>query len=228
MKKNVELVIDTETCNVVPSEDVMRGNNLVYNIGYQIVTSCDGVVIKKRSYLVKEIFVHEAERMNSCYYANKIPGYLYGIFSGEHQIASFFDIMNEINHDCKEYGVNAICAHNASFDVDALNTTARYLTGFNYIRALPQGIEIWDSMKMARSVFGSRPSYRSFCEDNGFMTKHQTPRPRLTAEVLYRYITKNIEFEEEHTALADVKIETEIIIACFRSHKKFERVIFPA
>lgn len=228
MQKNVLLVIDTETCNLQPSEDVMRRNNLVYNVGYQIVSPCDGSVAKKRSYLVKEIFVREAERMGSCYYANKIPEYLNGVFNGEHQIVSFFDIMNEINHDCKEYNVTAICAHNASFDVDALNTTARYLTGFDYIRALPQGIEIWDSMKMARCIFGSRPSYRSFCEDNGFMTKHQTPRPRLTAEVLYRFITQNITFEEEHTALADVEIETEIIIACFRAHKKFDRVLYPA
>ena len=228
MKKNVILVLDTETCNITPADAVTRGNNLTYNIGYQIVTPCNGAVLKSRSYVVEEIFIHEAERMDSCYYANKIPEYLNGIFSGEYQIVSFFEIMNEIHRDCKFYNVTAICAHNASFDVDALNTTARYLTGLDYIRALPQGIEIWDSMKMARSVFGSRPSYRTFCEDNGFMTKHKTPRPRMTAEVLYRFITQDITFEEEHTALADVTIETEIIFACYRSHQKFEKVLYPA
>ena len=78
-------------------------------------------------------------------------------------------------------------------------------------------------MKMARDVILPMPTYRKFCEENGFMTKHSTPRPRLTAEVIYRYITKNVEFAEEHTGLEDVLIEAEIFKYCMRQHKKMRK-----
>ena len=228
MEKMKIMVLDTETCNLEQSEQVKRGNNLTYNIGWSVVTPSNGEVLEQKSYLVNEIFVGELQRMNSCYYANKIPQYIEGLVTGEYELASFFSILVDIIKTCRVYNIKAICAHNAAFDVDALNTTLSYLTGLDYIRALPQGIEIWDSMKMANSVFSKRPTYRKFCEENGFMTKHATPRPCMTAEVLYRFIKNDIQFEEEHTALADVEIETEIIFACYRSHKKFERVLYPA
>ena len=206
------MILDTETCNIEQTDTVKRGNNLTYNIGWQIVTPCNGEILEQRSYIAEEIFFGERERMASCYYAAKIPQYIDGLWDGDYELASFFSILLDLNRACREYDVTAICAHNAAFDVDALNTTVRYLTGLDYIKALPRGIEIWDSLKMA----------------NSFMTKHATPRPRMTAEVLYRFIMQDVTFEEEHTALADVIIETEIVLACYRSHKKFERVLYPA
>jgi hypothetical protein len=41
----------------------------------------------------------------------------------------------------------------------------------------------------------------------------------LTAEILYRYITGNLEFEESHTGLEDVDIERQILAYCFAKHK---------
>lgn len=228
MKKTTIMILDTETANIEPTDSVKRGNNLTYNIGWSVITPCDGNVLEQRSYLAEEIFVGERERMASCYFAEKIPQYYDGLWSGEYELASFFSILLDLYRACDEYGVTAICAHNAAFDVDALNTTLRWLTGLDSIRALPEGVEIWDSMKMANSIFAKRPTYRKFCEENGFMTKHATPRVRLSAEVLYRFIINDVTFEEEHTALADVIIETEIVLACYRSHKHFERVLYPA
>ena len=226
--KNVLAVIDTETTNIAPAEKVTPRNNLVYNFGYKFVTPADGAELLTRSYIIDEIFNGEQERMQSAYYADKLPAYQAGIADGTYTVISFFAAMVEFAKLCEQYKVTAIVAHNARFDVDALNTTARWLTGLDYIRALPQKIEIWDSLKMAKSIFYQRPTYREFCQANGFMTKHATPRPQLTAEVLYRFITGDTNFEEEHTALADVLIETEIILACYRAHKRFEKVLFPA
>jgi hypothetical protein len=58
------------------------------------------------------------------------------------------------------------------------------------------------------------------------MTKHKNPRVRLTAEILYRYITGNNDFIESHTGLEDVLIETKIMSHCFRQHKKMEKKLF--
>ena len=219
MEKKQIIVLDTETCNSVDEP-------LPYDIGYAI---CDrtGHIYVKRSFIVAETFLMgEWRKMQTAYYADKIPQYWAGLATGEYIMKPFFEIMVEIIKYCKTHNVVAICAHNARFDIDALNTTAEYLTGYRS-RVLPD-LEVWDSIKMARSIFNNRPSYKNFCAENGFMTKHKTPRCQLTAEVLYRFITQDVEFNEEHTALEDVKIESEIVFACYRAHKKMDKVLFPA
>ena len=50
---------------------------------------------------------------------------------------------------------------------------------------------------------------------------------RLTAEILYRYITGNEKFKEEHTGLEDVLIEVEIFKYCRAKHKKMEKRLYP-
>jgi DNA polymerase III epsilon subunit-like protein len=216
MTTNYILPIDSETCNIVPTETVTPGNNLTYDIGFKLVKPSTGEEILRRSYVVREIFFGETERMKSSYYAEKLPRYYKDIAEGKREVKSFFEIMNEISAICKRYNVVGIVAHNARFDVDALNTTARWLTGLDYVRALPD-VEIWDSMKMWNACKPAR--YADWCEENGYMTKHRPPRVRLTAEIIYRFITGDDEFIESHTALEDVDIETEIIMACYKSHK---------
>ena len=119
-----------------------------------------------------------------------------------------------------------ISAHNARFDLNACNMTQRWLTKSKYRFFFPYGTEIWDTLKMARDVVGKMPTYRRFCEENGYMTKHKTPQPRFTAEILYRFISGNKDFIENHTGLEDVMIEKEILAYCFRQHKAMRKGLF--
>ena len=80
---------------------------------------------------------------------------------------------------------------------------------------------------MAREVVATTPTYVKFCQDNGYMTNHKTPRPQTTAEILYRYITKNNQFNEAHTGLEDVLIEVKILEYCVRKKKKMEKRLYP-
>lgn len=79
---------------------------------------------------------------------------------------------------------------------------------------------------MARQTIGKQKSYRSYCVNNSYLTKHNVPQVRLTAEILYRYITGNEDFSESHTGLEDVLIETAIMVHCFRQHKKMSKCLF--
>ena len=45
----------------------------------------------------------------------------------------------------------------------------------------------------------------------------------MTAEICYRFISGDIEFVEEHTALADCEIEMQILRAVWATHRKFTR-----
>ena len=221
--KNRVMVLDSEDCNIIKSAEVLPGNNLAYDIGYSVVEPATGKVICERSSIVREIFYGESERMLSAYYANKLPQYNEDIETGKREVKNYCEILMDIINTARRENCVAIVAHNAKFDIDALNTTFRYLYGFS-CRVL-DSFEIWDSMKMAKT-FANTPSYRKFCEKHGFMTKHPKPRPRMSAEVLYRFLTNNPDFIESHTAFEDTTIEREIVFKAFRTHKKMDRILY--
>lgn len=227
MTKTRVICLDTETCNIVKSEKVMPGNNLPYDIGFSLVEPSTGIKIREWSYVVREIFFGEHDRMQSAYYADKLPQYYADIANGTRQVASFFEIMNKIAKTAKQENVKAIVCHNARFDIDALNTLAWWLTG-EHIKALPQNLEVWDTMKMWNAI--KPKAYTNWCNSNGYKTNHKPPRDRLTAEIIYRFLTGDNDFQEAHTGLEDVHIETEIMLACYKSHKpiKNARVLYQA
>lgn len=226
MKKKFVIVFDTETCNSLMVNDKLDlSQSLVYDIGWQVV-DLHGNVYEQKSFVIYETFVGMKDVMKSAYYAKKIPMYEEQLKSGERELVRFATMRNKLLETMKIYGTNVVAsAHNALFDIRALNNTQRYLTKSKYRFFFPYGTEIWDTLKMARQTYAKEKGYIHFCEDNNYMTNHVVPRPRLTAEILYRYISGDDEFEEEHTGLADVQIESEILWAILRKHKKIDKVV---
>lgn len=216
-RKKYIAVIDTETANTL--EDP-----LVYDIGWAIIDKRGNVYIS-RSYLISEIFCNERDLMRSAYYAEKIPQYLEDIEQGKRKILSFAFVRNIFISDCKRYNCNVACAHNSRFDLNALNTTQRFLTGSKYRYFFPYGMEIWDTMKMAQDVICKMPTYRKFCNEHEGYTLNNG-NPRKTAEILYRFIIRDNDFQEKHTGLEDVLIEKEILAYCIRQHKPMRKGLF--
>ena len=219
------MMLDTETCNTRTDESgkLDMSDVLVYDKGWEVIDK-HGNVYEKKSYIAREIFFGMSDVMTSAYYANKIPKYLEEIAKGERVVASFYEIRKDFLDTMKRYNTNIICAHNSRFDYNALNTTQRYLTKSKYRYYFPYGTEVWDTMKMARSVVAKTPTYKRFCEENGYMTKNN--QVKLTAEILYRYITRDNEFVESHTGLEDVDIERQILAYCFRKHKAMKKALW--
>jgi len=220
--------IDTETCNSLATEDdkLDLSQSLVYDIGW-VITDKRGRIYKKRSFIIYEIFVQMRDVMATAYYADKIPMYWEQIQSGQRRLVRFQTMYNIFWEDVKEYGIDSYFAHNAQFDVKALNNTIRWVTKSKKRYFFPFNAEIWCTLKMRRQVIANKKSYNEWCKHYEFLTKHKPPRSQLTAEVLYRFITGNVEFEESHTGLEDVLIETEILVYCFRQHKKMDKVLYP-
>ena len=63
-----------------------------------------------------------------------------------------------------------------------------------------------------------------FCKDNNYLTKNG--KCRFTAEIIYRYLKQDNDFEESHTGLEDTLIEKEILAYCFKQHKKMDKLLF--
>lgn len=220
---NYKIVLDTETCPLEQTDEVTPWNMFVYDIGWAIVDK-RGRVYKTQSFINADIFLGEKELMKSAYYSEKIPKYWEDIKSGTRQLRSFYNIRKHLLADIAEYGVKEIYAHNMRFDYGTLQNTQRWLTKSKYRYFFPKGIEICDTLKMARQVLKDSKMYRVWCEQNGYITKNN--QCRFSAEVLYRYITGNDDFIESHTGLEDVMIEKDILAYCYSRHKKMVRQLW--
>lgn len=214
-KKEMYLVIDTETANTIEQP-------LPYDIGYAI---CDrhGNIKVERSFVVAEIFLDHKEMMKSAYYAEKIPHYWEDIKNGTREIKSIFNIRKQIKADMKKYNVKKVGAYNMGFDKRALNNVIRYCSK-SFIRwFFPFGTEYFCIWNMACQTILSSATYVKFALQNGFVSDKDNIL--TNAEVCFRFLTKQLDFAESHTGLEDVRIEVDIMAKCFSTHKKMDKKI---
>lgn len=197
------LMLDTETTNDIDCP-------LVYDIGFAVFDD-NGNILDHYSFVVADIFLNK-ELMSSAFFAEKIPQYWEEIKSGDRTLARFYNIEKIFKMVCKSYEICGIVAHNARFDYIALQTTKRWLTKSKYRFFFPYGMQFLDTLKMCRKVFKNDENYHDFCIENAYLTANG--QDRMTAEVVYKYLTNDNSFCEAHTGLQDCLIEKEIFEYC--------------
>lgn len=212
-RKTYYLTIDTETANTI--EDPM-----MYDLGGAIHDR-KGNVEETFSFIIYDVFCADRKLFDTAYYAEKRPLYERDLALGLRKIVSIFTARAYIADLCKKYNVKAIIAHNARFDYRSTNYTLRYVTKSKSRYFLPYGIPLWDTLKMAQDTICKQKTYERFCKKYGYCMK--SGKVRATAEILYKYISGDNDFTEEHTGLEDVLIEKEIFAKCMAQHKKMKK-----
>ena len=219
------IMLDTETANTQQEENGKLDMRFVlpYDFGFAVIDS-HGRVYEKFSFVNSDIYIYEKGLMRSAYYADKLPQYDKDLAEGRRIMANTYNIRRIILEKIKEYNCKFVCAHNARFDLNACNNIQRWTTKSKYRYFFPYDIEFWDTLKMARDVLGNRPTYRKFCEENGYLTKQN--QCRYTAEVIYQYIMQDTDFSESHTGLEDVEIEVQILAYLVSRKKAMRKKLF--
>ena len=209
-RKEMYLVIDTETCNTVEQP-------LPYDIGFAI---CDrmGNIAEERSYVVAETFLDMKDTMKSAYFAEKIPQYWEDIKNGTRKIKSIYKIRREVKDLMNKYNIKKVGAYNMGFDKRALNNVMRYTTKSFCRWFFPFGTEFFCIWHLATQTLLQQKTFFKMAEKNGWFS--EKGNLLTNAEVTYNYIKKMSNFKEEHKGLEDVRIEIEIMAHCFRQHKK--------
>lgn len=215
-RKTYYLTIDTETANTI--EDP-----IMYDLGGAIHDR-KGNVEETFSFIIYDVFCADRKLFDTAYYAEKRPMYEAQLALGLRKIVSIFTARAYIADLCKKYNVKAIIAHNARFDYRSTNYTLRYVTKSKMRYFLPYGIPLWDTLKMAQDTICKQKTYERFCKKNGYCMK--SGKVRATAEILYKYISGDNDFTEEHTGLEDVLIEKEIFAKCMAQHKKMRKDVW--
>lgn len=195
MKDKIIIVLDTETLGIK--------NRQVYEIGY-VVATADGKVLRERDYMIKQTY-ENISLFNTAYYANKRSIYEQKLADGLAKSVYWGYAMKVLANDIARYGVSELYAYNSAFDISAIELTHKRLGA----KTRPTADGIIDIMDFIGSITDTN-EYMEFCVANGYMTKAN--KPQTKAETLFRYITNNNDFIEDHMALEDSRIELDILM----------------
>lgn len=212
-RKSYFITFDTETANSLECP-------LMYDLGFAVHDK-QGNIYETYSLVIADVYCNEKAIMQSAYYSRKLPQYEEDLKTGKRKLVSVETAKQILSETAKKYNIKAVIAHNARFDYRSTATTIRYITKSKNRYFLPYEVPLWDTLEMAKSVIKDKPTYRDFCERNGYLTKNG--QVRLTAEILYQFISGEENFIEQHQGLEDVLIEKEIFQYCVRQHKKMRR-----
>lgn len=209
------LVVDIETCNI--TEDA-----LCYDLGFAVADR-QGNIYEEYSFIVYETFFGMSDLMKSAYYAHKIPLYLADYEAKKIRCVSILTAKRIVAEVMAKYDINEVFAYNMDFDHKGLDRTIHYLTKSKVKYFFPYGTKFYCIWNMACQVlFTQKTFYKTALVNNWLSEKGNF---QTSAEIAYRYITRNTEFEEEHRGLDDVRIETLILAKCFAQHKKMDKKV---
>lgn len=196
---------------------------LIFDIGWTI---CDrkGNIYKKRNFLVEEVFTN-MKLMTHAHYFNKYPLYLKMLQEGKIKMLSWIEIMRAMEDDIIQYNIKNLYAYNMAFDKRAIYETARVIGKREPYFFKYEGVRFHCLWGMACETILLRKMFFKVAKENNWFS--DCGNIKTSAEVCYRYISNNYDFEESHTALDDSIIETAILAKVLRAKQRMSRGIIP-
>lgn len=200
------VVFDTETTSL--------DKPFCYNIGY-VIADENGEIYAQKDFVVEQIW-HNLPLFSTAYYAEKRPIYVDRMRKHLVIMNKFGYICQEMKRDFRKFEVEKAFAYNSSFDEKVFDFNCDWFKCINPF----EEIEISDIRGFVCN-FLIDENYRNFCEKNERFT--DTGNYSTTAETIFQFICNNNEFEEEHTALSDSKIELQILYYCSQKGAKISQ-----
>lgn len=218
-RKKYVLVLDTETTNNIFTQK--ENDGLVYDLGFGVYDK-KGKEYESYSFVISDIFDNEKELMQTAYYNWKLPQYYEELEKGTRKRISIFQAKKFVREIMEKYNIKEVYAYNMAFDYQTLNNTLRYVSKSKIRYFFPYGTKVCCIWNMACQVLGTQ---KTFIKENVINEKGNLI---TNAERLYQYISKDKDFQEKHTGLEDVRIESKIMAKCFAQHKKMSKNIYRA
>lgn len=176
----------------------------VYNVS-GIVVDKQGNIYEQFNFLIKENIPLVTK--------NKKVLYFNDFCFKELKIVDFNFFYEYFKDLQKNFNIFKYISYNVAVDYSELNRTSLEILHKPFIdRTLFSCLQ-----KLTEQTIYLQKSYSKFCFINNYLTP--SGKLSLKAENIYRYITLNTNFNQEHTALSDVIIEQQIFNKILRQHK---------
>ena len=193
------LIFDTETTGL--------DKPFCYDVGYQIVDTDSTEILEAKHFVIEQVW-HNLPLFESAYYKEKREKYVKLMRARLAILDKWGYVMREMYRDIKKYNITDAYAYNSDFDDKVFTYNCNWYKCNNPL----ESVAIHDIWGYASQFITNKDEYKIFCEVNQFFT--DTGNYKGSAEVVYRYLTNNKDFEEEHIGLYDVEIETIILFHC--------------
>lgn len=198
IKMNI-MVFDTETTNLEKP--------FCYNIGYIIMDTESREVRAEREFVVEQVW-HNPMLFTTAYYANKRELYINRMRAKKIRLEKFGYITQQMYRDIKDFEISHAYAYNSSFDVRVFEYNCEWFKCINPFDT----VQIHDIRGYVHKKIAWNEDFQKFCDEHKEYT--ESGNYSTTAETVFRYLTGDMEFNEEHTALADSDIELAILCEC--------------
>lgn len=219
--KKFGVLLDTETVS-------KQGKTLVYDLAWLVIDN-NGNVIEEHNFIIDEVYSDFPALFDSQFITyGKYQWYSDALAHGILESIPLEQALNALYLSLRDYDVSFVTAYNIPFDLRAINETCECFDQTNPIDVFEgrfqKKLDVMDLWRLAESHIVTKP-YKRFCVDNGFLTdKHK--KPKTSAEIVYRWISNDVDFVEDHTALSDCLIEAEIYVKCKRKKKRIPESVF--
>ncbi len=190
------IVFDTETVGLEKC--------FTYNIGYVIFDTDTNEILTRHDFVIEQIWTNRA-LFETAYYAEKRPLYVSAMKGKRAKMIKFGHACRKMASDIKNFEVTCGYAYNSKFDEKVFAFNCDWYKVANPLDVIP----VYDIRGLVHNKIAFTEEYQTFCDEHELYT--DTGNYSTTAESVYKYITKDKEFIEAHTALADSIIEAEIL-----------------
>ena len=192
------MVFDTETTGL--------DKPFCYDVGYTIFS--DNHIEQIRRHFIIEQTWHNLPLFESAYYKEKRPLYIALMRSKKAIMDKWGYVMRAIARDIRQYNVVDAYAYNSDFDDKVFTFNCDWFKCNNPLENIP----IHDIWGYASEFITNTQDYKNFCEEHQYFT--DTGNYKASAEIVYRYLTNDTDFNEVHMGAMDVDIESQILQFC--------------
>ena len=192
-----------------------------YNVGY-IIADRYGNIYRERSFalpeniyinVVRSAKLNQAVEMTAGNVTDILQDFKNPFFKRKYKCVGNEEFKKRLLKDIKKNNIKKIYAYNVAFDKASLKN----LFGDDFEKLEVEFIDIIPIILRTKLL---TKRYCQFCIDNGYVTEKGNIMTK--AEIVYRYLFSDLNFIEEHTGLADVKIEYQILLKAFQTRKKID------
>lgn len=193
------MVFDTETTSL--------DKPFCYDLGGVLYNTETGEILDTFSFIIQQVW-HNLPLFESSYYKEKRELYIKKMRGRTAELTKFGYATQKILRLAQKHEVQAVFAYNSPFDDRVLNFNCDWYKVINPIEHLP----LYDIRAAVHSKIAFNPQFQIFCKNHELFT--ESGNYSTTAENVYKYITNNAEYVEEHTGLEDSLIELQILVNC--------------
>lgn len=212
IKAKTILTLDTETPGL---------QDCVYDFGF-VIHNKKGEAVFSYQALVDEIFTNP-KKMTKAHFAKKVFTHYAGMLDRQEiRLLPWMQILRDFREVLADFDVDIISAYNLGFDLRALKRTNEKLgDGLPMCTSALDLIDVW---QFACETILNSATYKHIARDLGWVS--EAGNIRTSAEMAFRFTSDNFGFIEDHTALSDALIESQILADCFATKQKIPYGIY--